>query len=270
MRVLKYLLICHSFWAFVCAAQSTQAEEDSQVTVLAAASLVDVTNALDQAYQQLGNGGIVAVFGSSAALARQIENGAPADVFLSANASWMDYLVTQGHIARQSQAAIAGNILVLIVPTTSALRVDLNDGPLLGQALRDSSLVLGDPASVPAGIYAKQALESLNIYDALSASLIYASDVRFALAWVARDEVDAGIVYATDAAISPRVRIAGAFPAASHEPIIYWAGVTRTAGPHASEFIDFLLSNRAQDIFQQHGFQPVSQHSLLDAPQSSP
>lgn len=265
-----YLLTLLAVAVFTWTISIVRAEEESQITVFAAASLIDVVEEIGLAYARENHGTVLTVYASSAALARQIENGAPADVFLSANAAWMSYLIEQDVIDGKSRTPIAANSLVLIAPAQSGLKVDPNNGPLLRQALNGMRLVIGDPAGVPAGIYAQQALRSLTVYEDLLPTMVFASDVRVALAWVARNEVDAGIVYATDALISPDIRIVGNFRTSSYEPITYWSGVTRTAKPRATTFVRFLRSPIAQDILTRHGFTTKLQQAWLDTLPSSP
>lgn len=269
-RISTYLSTLLAVTAFTWTVLDVRAEEDSRIAVFAAASLIEVVQDIGVAYGQQDLGTLLTVYASSAALARQIENGAPADVFLSANVAWITHLIEQDVLDAQSCAPIAANVLVLIAPAQSDLDVDLNNGAMLRDALKAKRLVIGDPAGVPAGMYAKQALQSLDAYEDLIPTLIFASDVRMALAWVARNEVDAGIVYGTDALISPDIRIVGNFPPASYEPIIYWAGVTRTAKPQATTFIRFLRSQTAQDIFTRHGFATMPQHIRQDTLPCSP
>lgn len=269
-RISTYLLTLFAVTAFTSTLLDVRAKEDSQITVFAAASLIDVVEDIGVAYGQQNLGSLLTVYASSAALARQIENGAPADVFLSANVAWITHLIEHDVLDAQSRAPIAANVLVLIAPALSDLEIDLNNGSMLRDALKVKRLVIGNPASVPAGMYAKQALQSLDAYEALIPTLIFANDVRMALAWVARNEVDAGIVYGTDARISSDIRIVGNFSPASYEPIVYWAGVTRTAKPQATTFIRFLRSQIAQDIFTRHGFVTMPPHAGLNTLPSSP
>ena len=225
------------------------------VTVFAAASTANVINALASAYAARGGGQVRPVFASSSTLARQIAQGAPADIVLSANAAWMDYLAARNLLEPDTRRVLFGNRLVLIVPGQSAARTDLELGVALGSLLGDGRLAMGDPSHVPAGQYAQAALESLGVWNTLRDRLAPAPDARAALALVERGEVPAGIVYATDAAISRKVTVAGHVPAEAHPPIVYPAAVVRgRADPSVLDFCRFLGSPEAAAIVREHGF----------------
>lgn len=192
---------------------------------------------------------------SSSMLARQIANGAPAHAYLSANPAWMDYLEQRGLIVAETRVDLLGNNLVLVAPSDSTLSLVIEPGFSLAALLGDGRLAIGDPDHVPAGIYAKAALETLGVWHEVAARLVRAIDVRSALVFVARGEAAAGVVYSTDAAISPRVRIAGVFPAATHPPIVYPFGlVSDGIRPAAERFAAYLSSPEAREIFLRHGF----------------
>ena len=235
---------------------SSHAEE---LTVFAAAS---TTTALEEAVDRFpGESTTVRlVFAASSTLAKQIDHGAPADLFLSANAAWMDYLAERGAIDPASRIDLLGNRLVLIAPADRSLPSSLEPGPVLADALGDGRLAIGDPAHVPAGIYAKAALETLGAWPALAGKTARTANVRAALALVHRGEAAAGIVYRSDVAISDRVRVAGLFPAGSHPPITYpMAVVAGRRSPAVDRLYQFLLGPTARAVFEKHGFSAPSQ-----------
>jgi molybdate transport system substrate-binding protein len=224
------------------------------VTVFAAASLTDSLKLVAEAYKAKTGVIITLSFGASSTLARQIEQGARADVFLSADADWMDYLQKKDLIAERTRKDLLGNRLVLVASTNAAPVSRIAPGFYLAAALGDGRLALADPASVPAGKYAKAALIALGVWDSVSAKVANAENVRVALEYVARGEAPYGIVYATDAKVAPSVHVAGIFPADSHPPIVYPAALTRTASLGAKAFLDFLSSAQARVIFERAGF----------------
>ena len=225
------------------------------VTVFAAASTANVINALVAAYGARGGGQVRPVFASSSTLARQISQGAPADLVISANAAWMDYLAERGLLEPGTRKDLFGNRLVLIVPGQTAERIEIKPGFALEALLGDGRLAMGDPGHVPAGLYARAALESLGVWKNVQGKLAHAPDVRAALALVERGEVPAGIVYATDAAISRKVTVAGLIPTETHPPIVYPAAVL--AGRKDASvlgFYRFLGSAQALAIIRAQGF----------------
>lgn len=240
-----------------------------QVTVFAAASTSGAMEELAERYMAAGGGPVRTVFAASSTLAKQIAQGAPADLFLSANPAWMDYLGARGALNPESRVDLLGNRLVLIAPDEGP-RVDSGDAPgvdpgevdpawLTDAVLSGESdakpLVIADPNHVPAGIYGKAALENLGLWVRLSAQAVRAGSVRAALALVDRGEAAAGVVYATDAAISPRVRIVGRFPAGSHPPIVYpLALIGARTSPAAERFYEHLRGADAAEVFRSHGF----------------
>jgi len=226
------------------------------LTVFAAASLQDAMEAAGRAFQQKSGRAAKFSYAASSALARQIEQGAPAAIFASADEKWMDYLAQRRLIVPGSRTSLLGNRLVLVVPSTSDIRIDLVPGfdfaALLGPQGR---WVTGDPSNVPVGRYAQEALTRLGVWDFAQTRLVRAENVRVALAFVERAEAVAGIVYQTDAAISRKVRIAGVFPADSHTPISYpLAIVAGNDSPAAREFLRFLEGAEARQIFRRYGF----------------
>jgi molybdate transport system substrate-binding protein len=223
--------------------------------VFAAASTKDVIGGIIALYGKSHVTHILPSFGSSADLAKQIRNGAPAGIFISADVKWMDYVENAKLIDADSRRNLLGNQLVLIAPSDSATPTSLDN---LAATLNGSKLAMGDPDSVPAGRYAKAALESLKQWTALEPSVVRAKDVRAALAFVERGEAAAGIVYATDALASKEVRIAATFPEASHPPIVY--PVALVAGHDdaaARDFFKFLMGPEAREVFLAAGFSVI-------------
>jgi molybdate transport system substrate-binding protein len=223
--------------------------------VLAAASLQESLSAAADAWAALGHARPVISFASSAALARQVAAGAPADIFISADEEWMDDLDRRGLIRRASRVSFLSNRLVLIAPLGGDLRLKMGRGFPLARALGDGRLAMADPDTVPAGRYGKEALVSLGVWDSVAPRLARTENVRAALALVERGEAPAGIVYATDARASKKVRVVGVFPAASHKPISYPIALLGTATHQEAEpFRRFLLSRAGRTIFARYGF----------------
>jgi molybdate transport system substrate-binding protein len=227
-----------------------------EVTVFAAASLTDAMKDIAAKWTEAGHKPPTLSFGASSTLARQIEQGAPANLFASADEKWMDYLAEKKLIVPETRKDLLGNDLVLVVPADKKLQVTIAAGfdfmALLGA---NGRLATGDPAHVPVGIYAEQALKALGAWDAVSPHLARTEDVRAALLLVERGEAPAGIVYATDAAISKGVTIAGIFPAGSHDPISYPFAVTKAGDTaEARAFLAFLSGPRAHAVFVARGF----------------
>lgn len=195
-------------------------------------------------------------FAASSALARQIEQGAPAAVFASADERWMDHLAQRRLIVAETRQSLLGNRLVLVVPAARPATVDLRPGFDLAALLgKDGRWVTGDPASVPAGRYAQAALTQLGAWPAAEKRLVRAENVRVALAFVERGEAAAGVVYATDAALSSKVHVAGVFPADSHPPVRYPVAVlARHDTPAARDFLRTLASAEARAVFRRYGF----------------
>lgn len=224
-----------------------------ELLVFAAASLKDALDAVIAEYP--GEAAITASYASSSVLARQIEQGAPADVFISANPEWTDYLAARDLIRADTRADLLGNGLVLVAPAASDVALEIAPGFDLAGALGGGRLAMGDPAHVPAGIYGQAALESLGVWRAVEAQVARADNVRAALALVARDEAPLGIVYRSDALADPSVRVVGAFPEDSHPPIIYPAAVIAASEhPAAAGLVDFLQSAAAAPVFEGFGF----------------
>ncbi|HWX88759.1 MAG TPA: molybdate ABC transporter substrate-binding protein [Rhizomicrobium sp.] len=226
------------------------------VTVFAAASLTDSLKSIADAYHAKTGAKIMLSFGASSTLARQIEQGASADLFFSADTDWMDYLNKAGLIAQASRRDLLGNQLVLIAASTNSHDLKIAPHFDLAGALGDGRLALADPASVPAGKYAKAALTALGVWDSVASKVAPAENVRIALQYVARGEAPLGIVYATDAKVDPTVRVVGIFPGDSHPPITYPVALTKAASPQAQAFLAFLESAEARAIFVKAGFSP--------------
>lgn len=231
------------------------AETAKPVTLFAAASTTDAVNEIAEAYAAKTGGSIRPVVAASSTLTRQIAQSAPADLFLSANVAWMDHLADEQMLVADSRIALLSNRLVLVAPVGSGLRLRLAPGLGLRNLLGDGRLAIGDPDHVPAGIYARQALQALGLWDQVADRLAQASNVRAALALVERGEVVAGIVYETDAAISQRVKIVDGFPAAAMPRITYpLAIIAGHDNPTTRRAYDFLKSDEAAAIFRKHGF----------------
>jgi molybdate transport system substrate-binding protein len=224
--------------------------------VFAAASLKTALDDVAALYRRETGHAVVLNYAGSATLAKQIEQAAPADVFISANIDWMDYLDERGLIDHTSRTTLLGNAIVLVAPKDSEIALAVEPGMPLAEHLgSDGRLAMANVDSVPAGLYGKAALEHLNVWDAVAGKVVQADNVRTALAFVARGEAPLGIVYATDAAAEPAVRIVDEFPAQSHPPILYAAALTTASNnPDAAAFLDFLESDTARPAFERQGF----------------
>jgi len=223
--------------------------------VLAAASLQESLTAAADAWMARHHPRPVLAFAASSALARQAEAGAPADLFISADEQWMDYLAQRRLLAPGTRAPFLVNALVIVGPRDSRVRLYPGPGFPLARALGGGKLAMADPESVPAGRYGKQALESFDTWQQVSEQVARAENVRAALALVARGAASLGVVYATDARAEPAVRIVGVFPAGSHPPIVYpIARLARSTHPDAEAFRRFLISRDGKAIFRRFGF----------------
>ena len=223
-----------------------------QITVFAAASTTDAIRDLAALYEKEKGVKVTASFAAASALAKQIEQGAPADVFISADLKWMDYLDGKDKIAKTSRRNLLGNRLVLVAPKGQRFPVKLEKGFDLPGAFQGRWCSCGP--EVPIGRYSQQALTALGWWTALEPRLAAAPDVRSALAFVERGECAVGIVYETDAKVSDKVEILGVFPADTHSPVLYPAALVQGAKPAAQGFLDFLLTPAAAKVFRQHGF----------------
>jgi molybdate transport system substrate-binding protein len=193
-------------------------------------------------------------YAASSVLARQIEAGAKADIFFSADEEWMGYLQSRGLVDPASRKALLTNKLVLIAPLSSTVELKIERGFGLVQALGGKRLSTGDPDSVPVGKYARSALTTLGVWNDVADRLVRADNVRTALLFVERNEAPLGIVYLTDALIDKKVRVVGTFPANTHSPIVYPVALTRTASPAAAQFVAYLASPEAARVFEKYGF----------------
>ncbi|MBS0376408.1 MAG: molybdate ABC transporter substrate-binding protein [Proteobacteria bacterium] len=224
------------------------------IVVFAAASLGTVLQHIGDAFEGATGTPVRFNFAASSTLARQIDNGAAADVYVSADEAWMDYLAERGHLRAGSRRDLVGNRLVLVAPADSAVRLALEPHVNLLAALGGGRLAVGDPDAVPAGRYARAALISLGVWADVEPRLARAADVRAALAFAARGEAPLAIVYETDARAEPRVRIVGTFPDGSHPPIAYPAALTAAAPAAAAAFLDYLTTPAALRAFERAGF----------------
>jgi len=255
---LKYLFLYIKYsslaWA-VLFLGSAVAQAD--ITVFAAASLKNALDQVARTYQQRSGERIAISYAASSALARQIENGAPADVFVCADLGWMDYLAQRKLIRPGTRTNLLRNEIVLIAPAGSSVPVAIGPRFPLARLLGDGRLAMGDPDHVPAGKYAKAALESLDVWTSVSGRIARGENVRTALNFVSRGEAPFGIVYRTDAAADRKVRIVGVFPGNSHPPVVYPAAMLAAGrGAGAEEWFAFLTSAEALGIFKMHGFLP--------------
>lgn len=242
-------------WSGLMQPASAQAQPSPPVVVFAAASLKNAMDSIAARFGQATGVAVAVSYGGSPAMARQIEQGAPADVVLLADLDWMDYLAARGQIRPETRRNLLGNDLVLVAPLDRTAPVDLTPGAL-ASALAGGRLAVANVESVPAGKYAKAALQSLGVWNEVSGRLAEAENVRAALAFVARGEAPLGIVYGSDARSEPGVRVAARFPAASHPPIIYPVALTAASrSPQAQAFLDALRSPEARADFTREGFQ---------------
>jgi molybdate transport system substrate-binding protein len=231
-----------------------EAVEKPAIVVFAAASLTNALQDLGDAFTKETSVPVKFSFAASSALARQIENGAPADVFFSADIDWMDYLQKRNLIQTASRHDVVGNRLVLIAPSDSTIELKIKPHFPLATALGQKRLASGDPDSVPAGRYAQAALANLGVWDEVADRLIRADSVRSALAFVDRGEAPLGIVYETDAMIDKRVRVVDVFPATSHAPIVYPIALTTNGKADAAKFVAYITSAAADVTFKAYGF----------------
>ena len=246
------------FAAFVilCGSASSPASaEDKTLTVFAAASMKNALDDIDVAFTAKTGVKVNASYAASSQLAKQIEQGAPADIFVSADTDWMDYATAKKTINEPTRINLLGNSIVLIAPKDSKIdNVRIAPGFDLAKLAGDGRIATGDVKSVPVGKYAKAALEKLGAWQAAEPKFAMAESVRAALLLVARGEAVLGIVYSTDAKVEPGVKIVGTFPADSHPAIIYPVAATATAKPEAREYLDYLHSSAAKAVLEKYGF----------------
>lgn len=229
------------------------------VLVFAAASLKNALDDTVAAFENSGGANIKVSYGSSGALAKQIDNGAPADIFISADPNWMNDVQKNNAIKTETRFDFLGNVLVMVEPVDSTTRVDIKPGFPLATMLGDNKLAMANPDSVPAGMYGKAALQKLGVWDAVQPKVAGAEDVRAALLYVERKEAPFGIVYQTDAAADKGVKIAGIFPRDTYPPIIYPAAIVASSkNPDAAKFFAFMKSDAAKPFFTKQGFTILS------------
>ena len=229
--------------------------QQKTITVFAAASLKNALDDVNAAFTKATGIKVVASYAASSALMKQIENGAPADVFASADLDWMDYGARNKLIKDDTRVNLLGNRLVLIAPKDSKLgNVIIAPGFDLAKLAGEGRIVTGDVRAVPVGKYAKAALEKLGAWAAAEPKFAMTENVRAALTLVARGEAALGIVYETDAKVEPNVKIIGTFPADSHPPIVYPVALTVNAKPDAGQYLAFLRSQAAKAVFEAYGF----------------
>jgi molybdate transport system substrate-binding protein len=234
------------------------ASADRSLVVFAASSLTNVLEEAGAAFTQSSGVPVKFSFAASSALARQVEAGAKADVFFSADLEWMDYLQQRGLIQTQTRSDIVGNRLVLVAPKGSPLKLKIAPGFRLIDALgKSGKLATGEVTSVPAGKYAKTALTKLGVWSSVERRVVGAENVRAALAFVDRGEAPLGIVYESDALIDAQVRVVDYFPPDSHPPITYPVAAVNGAKPEAQSFVQFLRGDAAKALFKKYGFSPL-------------
>jgi len=250
-----------AFAAAIAVAELPQAAaaQDRSITVFAAASMKNALDEVDALFTKQKGIKVVASYAASSALMKQIEQGAPADVFLSADLDWMDYGAARNLIKNDTRESLLGNRLVLIAPKDSKIdHVTIAPGFNLAALAGNGRIATGDVRAVPAGLYAKAALEKLGIWSSVESKMAMAENVRAALVLVARGEAPLGIVYETDAKVDPGVKIIGVFPEDSHPPIIYPAALTKDAKPDAAQYLTFLSTPDARAIFERYGFRALA------------
>lgn len=231
------------------------AVETKSVVVFAAASLKNAIDRIAKDWEAKSGTKVTSSYAASSAIAKQIESGAPADLFISADLKWMDWLAERKLIDDASRKTLLGNALVLIAPKDSTAALKIEKGFKLAEALGDGRLAMGDPKSVPAGTYGQAALTALGVWDQVASKVAGAENVRVALTYVARGETPLGIVYATDAKSEPQVKVVDTFPADTHPPIVYPAALTATSTSAAAKtFLEHLSSPDAAKVFEELGF----------------
>jgi molybdate transport system substrate-binding protein len=241
-------ILCGSAW-------SPALAQDKSLTVFAAASMKNALDDIDAAYTAKTGVKVVASYAASSALAKQIEQGAPADIFASADTDWMDYAIARKTINEPTRVNLLGNSMVLIAPKDSKIDNEkIGPGFDLAKLVGDGKIATADVKSVPVGKYAKASLEKLGAWSAAEPKFAMTENVRAALALVARGEAVLGIVYSTDAKVEPGVKIVGTFPADSHPAIIYPVAATTTARAEAADYLAFLRSSAAKTVFEKYGF----------------
>jgi molybdate transport system substrate-binding protein len=245
----------------VTAASAADAQE-KKVIVFAAASMKNALDDVNAAFTKQSGTNVVVSYDASSALMKQIENGAPADVFVSADLKWMDYGSERKLIKDDTRVNLLGNDLVLIAAKDSPIgNVTIGPGFDLAKLAGDGRIATGDVRAVPVGIYAQAALEKLGVWSAVEPKMAMTQNVRAALILVARGESPLGIVYSTDAKVEPNVKIIGVFPEDSHPPIIYPVAATTNANGETASYLTFLRSPAAKSIFEGYGFRFIAKPS---------
>ena len=234
--------------------QAPARAQGGDVVVFAAASLKNALDAINAQWQKETGKSAKISYAASSALAKQMEQGAPAQMFISADLDWMDYVEKKNLIKPGSRSNLLGNRIVLIAPKDKAQPIDIKPGFDLAKILGDGRLSMANVDSVPAGKYGKAALEKLGVWASVSNKLAQAENVRAALLLVSRGEAPAGIVYQTDAASDSSVKIIGTFPEDTHPPIIYPIALTANASPDAAAFLAYIRSDKAKPLFEAQGF----------------
>lgn len=259
MRIVLALLAALWLGAPTAHAQSRSRPQSGTVTVYAAASLKDALDEMDAAFQRhRGAARITASFAASSVLARQIEQGAPAEVFISADADWMTYLAKRGLIRAETRSDLLSNRLALIAPSGSHIGLRMGRRMPLAQALGGGRLALSGP-DVPAGRYGKAALSALGVWDSVASRTVLGENVRATLKFVSLGEAPLGVVYDTDARLDRGVKIVGLFPEDSHPKIVYpAAATTRGRSPQVSAYMAFLRGAEASAIFRKYGFKTLA------------
>jgi molybdate transport system substrate-binding protein len=253
--VLGVVAFAFVVWQFVQQASPITVAQDKTITVFAAASMTNALDDIDAAFTKQTGIKVVASYDASSALMKQIEGGASADAFVSADLKWMGYGVEKKVINESTRINLLGNVLVLIATKDAKIDpVDIQPGFDLAKLAGDGRIATGNVNAVPVGLYAKAALEKLGVWASVEPKMKLAANVRVALGCIARGEAPVGIVYATDAKIEPGVKIVGVFPDNSHDPIIYPAAATANAKPGTIQYLAFLRSTAAKSIFQGYGF----------------
>ncbi len=259
MYPLRYIASLLAAVLFGLAVPAPASAQSGNVLVFAAASLKEALDGVAARWRKETGKTAAISYAASPALARQIEQGAPAQIFISADLDWMDYLAGKNMIKLETRTNLLGNRIVLVAPKTSTAMVRIEPGFPLASLLGDGRLAMADVRAVPAGKYGKAALESLGVWDSVAGRVVQTENVRVALILVARGEAPLGIVYRTDAAADPGVKVIGTFPEESHPQILYPVALTAGAAhPDAAAFLAYVKSAAARPLFAASGF------SILD------
>jgi molybdate transport system substrate-binding protein len=257
--VRRFILAAFAALIAIAGAPPAGMAQEKTITVFAAASMKNALDDVNAMFTKQSGIKIVASYAASSALMKQIEQGAPADVFLSADVDWMDYGAKRNLIKNDTRFNLLGNRLVLIAAKDSKIdNVTIGPGFDLAALAAGGRIATGDVRAVPAGLYAKAALEKLGIWASVEPKLAMAENVRAALVLVARGEAPLGIVYETDAKVEPGVKIVGVFPEDSHPPIIYPVALTKDAKPDATQYLAFLRRPDARAVFERYGFRALA------------